>query len=108
MDSKGVALIAAERTRHVEVEGFHKHHDAAYIDNELTKAAVCYASVPVVRAEEGEAVDLNEVPEGLWPWEAQWWKPGTDLQCLVKAGALIAAEIDRRLEADESAVAAST
>ena len=58
MDSKGVALIAAERTRHVEVEGFHKHHDAAYIDNELTKAAVCYASVPVVRAE-GKLIHLG-------------------------------------------------
>lgn len=29
-----------------------------------------------------------------WPW-AWWWKPSTEIRDLVKAGALIAAEIDR-------------
>jgi hypothetical protein len=33
----------------------------------------------------------------MWPWEASWWKPSqTDrIKELAKAGALIAAEIDR-------------
>lgn len=31
-----------------------------------------------------------------WPWDASWWKPSPDpIANLVKAGALIAAEIDR-------------
>jgi len=31
-----------------------------------------------------------------WPWEASWWKPSDDpIRNLAKAGALIAAEIDR-------------
>jgi len=32
----------------------------------------------------------------LWPWGSEWWKPSKDpIRDLVKAGALIAAEIDR-------------
>jgi hypothetical protein len=31
-----------------------------------------------------------------WPWAEKWWKPSEDqVRNLVKAGALIAAEIDR-------------
>jgi hypothetical protein len=94
----GGALVIHERNRQVTEEGFHSEHDQQYINNELTKAAVCYASVPVVRADEPDGEDyIKEVPEGLWPWMPEWWKPGTDMECLIKAGALIIAEIDRRL-----------
>ena len=32
----------------------------------------------------------------LWPWSDKWWKPSDDpVRNLVKAGALLAAEIDR-------------
>jgi hypothetical protein len=32
----------------------------------------------------------------FWPWDQDWWKPSPDpIRNLVKAGALIAAEIDR-------------
>lgn len=31
-----------------------------------------------------------------WPWDENWWKPSLDpIRNLVKAGALLAAEIDR-------------
>ena len=31
-----------------------------------------------------------------WPWDKKWWKPSDDpIKNLIKAGALIAAEIDR-------------
>jgi hypothetical protein len=31
-----------------------------------------------------------------WPWDYDWWKPSDDpIRNLTKAGALIAAEIDR-------------
>ena len=40
----------------------------------------------------------NEEPPDSWPWALGWWKPGTDpIRNLEKAGALIAAEIDRLL-----------
>lgn len=33
-----------------------------------------------------------------WPWATDWWKPSDDpITNLVRAGALIAAEIDRLL-----------
>ncbi|MEB3421767.1 hypothetical protein VK682_24660 [Salipiger manganoxidans] len=31
----------------------------------------------------------------LWPWDRKWWKPTTPRRDLVKAGALIVAEIER-------------
>jgi len=40
---------------------------------------------------------LEEVPPGKieWPFSSEWWKPAQDpIRNLVKAGALIAAEID--------------
>ncbi len=37
-------------------------------------------------------------PMRWWPWGKSWWKPSDDpIRDLEKAGALIAAEIDRRL-----------
>lgn len=30
-----------------------------------------------------------------WPWAVRWWKPKDPIRDLVRAGALIAAEIDR-------------
>lgn len=41
----------------------------------------------------------------IWPWDKSWWKPTPDdrIRELIKAGALIAAEIDRlqRLNKEE-------
>jgi hypothetical protein len=48
-----------------------------------------------------ESADVMAAEEYLsksysWPWDAEWWKPSPDsVRNLVKAGALIAAEIDR-------------
>jgi len=41
----------------------------------------------------------------IWPWEKSWWKPTPNdrVKELVKAGALIAAEIDRLLEQNKAA-----
>lgn len=39
-----------------------------------------------------------------WPWDPSWWKPSPDVVSnLVKAGALIAAEIDRLLASPSAA-----
>ncbi len=39
---------------------------------------------------------ISEVMMERWPWEEVWFKPSPDqVRNLVKAGALIAAEIDR-------------
>ena len=86
----GVELIAAERERQVSAEGWSADHDDAHDDNQLAEAAMCYACPP--------DVDLREDGPPLgWPWEYTWWKPTPDdrIRELVKAGALLAAEIDR-------------
>lgn len=86
----GVELIAAERTRQIEVENRSPRHDATHRREELAQAAASYAMPPRYRPADG-------CPPLLWPWHIRWWKPTpTDrVRELVKAGALIAAEIDR-------------
>ena len=85
MKSKtGIELITDERKRQIEKEGFTSEHDDTHINGELSQAAICYAQSHRVA-----------VPYG-WPWANEWWKPSDKkVDNLVKAGALIAAEIDR-------------
>lgn len=51
---------------------------------------------------------LDKVPAGMWPWSWEWWRPSrTALRTLVRAGAMIAAAIDRLLEEDDASLAAA-
>lgn len=77
----GVELIAAERERQVSQEGWTPEHDDEHKHGELRGAAACYA--------------LGRMIPEIWPWSSEWWKPGNRIRELAKAGALIAAEIDR-------------
>lgn len=87
----GCQLIAAERKRQIEVEGWTADHDAKHICGELTDAAVCYAIRGYWRTR------YDRFLKALWPWDSKYWKPTQDdrIKELTKAGALIAAEIDR-------------
>lgn len=95
--SIGIALVAIERARQVRDEGWSSGHDDEHVAGELARAAVAYgitavwqqfAVWPPVAGEPAEEIE--------WPWLDHWYKPGpTAEQTLVKAGALIAAEIDR-------------
>lgn len=88
----GVELITAERQRQVEVEGWTPEHDDTHVSGELLRAAVHYTFQALIRRE-----DRRRLPYGgAWPWAMAWWKPtGDPVRDLTKAGALIAAEIDR-------------
>lgn len=90
--SDGAALIAAERKRQMAVEGWTPEHDDTHgATNGLAQAAACYAAEAWMPLTES-----HRNPPAGWPWEASWWKPtGDPTRDLVKAGALIAAEIDR-------------
>ena len=88
----GVQLIAEERMRQqVQFsigEGRTREDDADHTHGELALAARCYAT-PGLKAD--STPSMTE-----WPWGEQWWKPKDDpIRNLVRAGALIAAEIDR-------------
>lgn len=90
----GVGLIAAERQRQIESEGWDWSHDDEHQLAEMARAAACYALPAPLRG-------VGAVPN-LWPWDEEWWKPGDRVRELAKAGALIAAEIDRLLRLNEN------
>lgn len=86
----GAELIAAERQRQIDVEGWTPEHDDEHGDYALASAAMAYIPHAIYRR------DPAELPNQWWPWAREWWKPSADpVRNLVKAGALIAAEIDR-------------
>lgn len=95
----GIDLIAEERNAHFSREGWTLERDDTYANEELASAAACYATPfrwrPFV-VREGQA-------PLIWPWEKKWWKPTSEdrIRELQKAGALIAAEIDRLLRAQK-------
>ena len=85
----GIELISDERKRQVEVLGYTAKHDDIKTNESLANAASCYAMTPLFRP--------NDRPPYHFPWTQSDWKPSPDnrIKELVKAGALIAAEIDR-------------
>jgi hypothetical protein len=93
VQADGVSRIALERSRQVGAEGWSPENDDGHTGGELARAAACYATPPISR-------ELHRRFSGIapveWPWIADYWKPEKDrVSELVKAGALIAAEIDR-------------
>lgn len=100
----GAALIMAERLRQVVSEGWTPEHDRQHDGEALVAAAVCYLTAPSESPLVRNAVLVSHGPTAgepwapsQWPWHARFWKPTPDdrIRELVKAGALIAAEIDR-------------
>lgn len=93
----GVELIAQERQRQIEEEKYDIEGDKNFNPNEeLARSAVCYA-LP----NDNKIYDYYGKPI-LWPWHKRYYKPCPNdrIRELVKAGALIAAEIDRLQEID--------
>jgi hypothetical protein len=109
----GADLIAAERTRQVDVEGWSAEHDDEHDDDSIAWAAVCYAAPDLVY----HKTDMANVVEFAdpWPWDRRFDTRPYNGNCvqpndpdgkvrirqLVKAGALIAAEIDRLLRKEK-------
>ena len=91
----GAELIALERQRQIEKENWTPSHDDGHDMGELAIAAAVYATFDT-DASVNYALDCEDadIPSG-WPWGRNWWKPKDEISNLVRAGALIAAEIDR-------------
>lgn len=85
--------IVQERSRQVESEGWTPEHDDSHVNRELSRAAACYAvgQPDIILTFEGGQKGSVKV----WPWHRDWWKPSDARRNLVKAGALILAEIER-------------
>ncbi len=98
----GSELIAIERNRQISEEGYNECHDSEYVCSELTDAAIMYAMRDYWKQRLNPMiVGKREVPGTMWPWAAKYYKPSNypypynRIRDLSKAGALIAAEIDR-------------
>lgn len=91
----GAQLIAEERERQISKEGWTSEADDAHTNTEMANASIAYT-----RAAQASITHLqpyfDTIYQDEWPWGTEWWKPSSDpVRNLVKAGALIAAEIDR-------------
>lgn len=105
----GVEWIALERARQVEKEGYDQRHDDGHSYRDLVAAAICYAEHAYQRGwlierpetfgprdpEEAAAEYVGEPVPSEWPWNDEYWKPKDPRRDLVRAGALIAAALDR-------------
>ncbi|WP_269501049.1 hypothetical protein [Burkholderia sp. IMCC1007] len=78
--------VLVERRRQIEREGLTPAHDDQHNDCEMALAAIVYAE---------SAVGYHPSCPDTWPWSPDWFKPTTPRRDLVKARALILAEIER-------------
>jgi hypothetical protein len=91
--------IVVERKRQIEQEGWTLSHDDTHSSGELGQAAACFAIEACFgdkfESEGDEFLDRVWLLDRLWPWDRKWWKPKNRRYDLVRAGALIVAEIER-------------
>jgi hypothetical protein len=92
--------VMDERQRQINQEFYSTENDDEYKQNELSRAAVCYAENVVRRgwvfnSHFGSNVYQEEEAPDLWPWDIDFWKPKNPRRDLVRAAALLIAEIER-------------
>lgn len=90
--------VTKERQRQWELEGFTFAHDDEHKSGEIAQAAACYLlnTVPHPRNGGSSLYDKIRIVFGvIWPWDFRWWKPRDVREDLVRAAALVLAEIER-------------
>lgn len=103
--------LIAERRRQVEAEGWSAEHDDYHTDGGMATAAACYALQATAiggDCNESWVRHYEDAAKRLWPWDSEWWKPADPRRMLVKAGALILAEIERIDRAQPTAEASGS
>jgi hypothetical protein len=87
-EDEAIRDIAIERERQKSVEGWTpQHDDDEHYNCELCIAASCYAR-------HASGLYPASVPK-IWPWDEDSWKPKNPRRDLIRAAALIVAEIER-------------
>lgn len=92
MGPQAILDIAEERARQIRQEGFTAEHDDRHANGDLASAAACYCMAAAGYHHDGQ--DFGD-PPAYWPWAVSWWKPRDPRRDLVRAAALISAEIER-------------
>ncbi len=93
--SEALEDLWRERQRQMDGDGFSAARDDAHDKGELAGAAACYALNACRPGSQDVAAAVSAAMRAIWPWAPYWWKPGDRRHDLVKAGALILAEIER-------------
>ncbi|OKO87579.1 hypothetical protein AC629_13600 [Bradyrhizobium sp. NAS80.1] len=83
--------VLAQRRRQMEKEGWSLEHDDSHISAEMAMAAAVYALTSFLDTEHSRHMAFTR----YWPWDRSWFKPAGGRRDLVRAGALILAEIER-------------
>lgn len=89
----GAYMIAVERERQIKDEGYNAEHDHVHEPMTLARAAVSYI---LCNDEKKRRIAKTT----YWPWEDKYYKPRDMKRNLIRAGALVAAAIDRLLAED--------
>lgn len=89
-DSTDLAVhdVLMERRRQIDQEGWSLEHDDKHSSGDLSAAAGCYALFSALHPDAGQ-------PPEQWPWSRKWWKPKEHRRNLVRAAAMLIAEIER-------------
>ena len=92
--------IAEERRRQIEKEGWTEAHDDEHDNCQMARAAAAYAAQAAMDAYPAPQdytykLRLETIIKNLWPWASEWWKPKDARRDLIRAAALIVAEIER-------------
>ena len=94
--------VLKERDRQQNEKGRTAEHDDHHVKGELALAAAAYAlhSSAALLPEPSESMSsgkyfLQAYAGAAWPWAPEYWKPKAPRQNLVRAAAMLLAEIDR-------------
>lgn len=101
----GIDKIWKERLRQIHTEGYDSDHDSQHTLGEIAEGARCYLTAALEQiyqeTNHNAFLDSQTLKDEFckdWPWEFDTFKPSEDYQRnLVKAGAMIAAELDRNM-----------
>jgi hypothetical protein len=111
--TRAIQDIEVERRRQKRVEGWTEAHDDTHDAGEMARAAAVYAYTSTLSEAQaaawqerlrkpppavtfrGETFIAPGILRALWPWAPEWFKPKNRRRDLVRAGALIVAEIER-------------
>ncbi len=103
--SNAIRDVIAERVRQQHGEDWTPEHDDMHAGGELAHAAICYADPDPYRCPVPKGSTEAKHPPRRWPWSRAWWKPKNRRADLVRAAALLIAEIERHDRASDRATA---
>lgn len=81
-----IAEIIAERNHQINDKGYTFKNDDAYINNELIDASIAYIL---------NATGNATLATDCWPWNLEYFKPSEKRRDIIKAIALLIAEVER-------------